>query len=234
MNAASKKSLPSNKATLEILLAQVNRGIEWFEPLIAAQRFKAQHLGKAVRDPYSILPDLQLERSLRERMRLHTALGGPSNDLLAGFIDQEALDKIGQNRQAAAARLTSIARGQITDEHWAPAAAAILQIADADAAFVGLLKDLREQIMIKLESDEATASAETGADSGADTKQKNANICPPRWPENSEVLKLALEIKKKSGAGKSQNQVAVEFTNGDLKKAATLQRQLRRFPHLLK
>lgn len=234
MNAVSEKSLPSNKATLEILLAQVNRGIEWLEPLIASQRYKAQHLEKAVRDRYSILPDLGLERSVRERMRLHTVLGGPSNDLLAGFIDQEALNKIGQNRQAAAARLSSIARGQITDEHWAPAAAAILQVADADSAFVGLLKTLRDRIMIKLESSESAAPRATFTeDSGADTKQKKSPICDLHLPENPEVLRLAAEIQKKSGAGISQRQVAIEFTEGDRRKADSLLRQLRRFPNLL-
>jgi hypothetical protein len=230
----SDKPLPSNKAVLETLLDQVNRGIDWLEPVIASQRFAAQHLDQATKDRYSILPQLELRRSLKERMRKHTALGGPNRDLLVEYIDQDAVNKIWRTREPAASQLTSIARGQITADQWRPAAAAILQTADADAAFVGLLRELRGRIIDKLESQAVLANAEIGADNGADSNQKNAAVRSPRLPQNPKVLRLAIEIQKKSGSGISQHQVAIEFTNGDQRKADNLLRQLRRYPDLRK
>lgn len=53
-------------------------------------------------------------------------------------------------------------------------------------------------------------------------------------PENLDVAKLAKKIKRDSKSGEHTTQIAVarEFTKGDEKRAQSLLRQLRRFPHL--
>src|SRR5262249_7182342 len=60
------------------------------------------------------------------------------------------------------------------------------------------------------------------------TKEKRRTI-----PENSQVLKLAKRIKKRT-KGRSKMDVALEFTEGKEKEAKSLLRQLRRYPDLLK
>jgi len=53
-------------------------------------------------------------------------------------------------------------------------------------------------------------------------------------PENPEVFRLAKAINDSSDTEQSQLQIAIQFTNGDEKKASNLLRQLRRFPHLVR
>jgi hypothetical protein len=80
-------------------------------------------------------------------------------------------------------------------------------------------------------SSAATKGQDPGvrADNGADTKKKKRF----HSPENAEILQLAAKIKRERGSGNSKNQIALDFTDGDHKKAASLLRELRRYPHLL-
>ncbi len=74
----------------------------------------------------------------------------------------------------------------------------------------------------------ATISAQV-ADKSADTSNKKKLVVP----RNVEVLKLAIEIKAEKSKGRSKEDVAIEFTNGDQTKAESLLRSLRRYPDLL-
>jgi hypothetical protein len=67
------------------------------------------------------------------------------------------------------------------------------------------------------------------ADAGADDKQEKR----VRVPENLDVLRLAKVINKARGSGRSKNEIAREFTEYDERKAQSLLRKLRDFPHLL-
>ncbi len=57
---------------------------------------------------------------------------------------------------------------------------------------------------------------------------------PIRLPQNPDVLKLARLIRQRAQEGSTQKEAALEFTGGDERKAESLLRQLRRYPHLLK
>lgn len=63
------------------------------------------------------------------------------------------------------------------------------------------------------------------ADSRADNGKKTL-------PDNQDVRDLIYELQKQRDTGKSHNQIALEFTRGDEKKAGSLLRQARRFRHL--
>jgi hypothetical protein len=52
-------------------------------------------------------------------------------------------------------------------------------------------------------------------------------------PDNPDLVPLAKLIKARRGLGESKNAIALEFTNGNPQRAASLLRQLRRYPHLL-
>jgi hypothetical protein len=54
-----------------------------------------------------------------------------------------------------------------------------------------------------------------------------------RVPTNPDVARLARRIKDCRNKDRSKSDVALDFTEGDEKKATNLLRQLRRYPHLL-
>ncbi len=67
------------------------------------------------------------------------------------------------------------------------------------------------------------------ADSKTDNEKKSAAVVP----ENPQVARLAKEMKRRLPQGDTKKQIALDFADGDAKTAASLLRQLRRFPHLL-
>lgn len=67
------------------------------------------------------------------------------------------------------------------------------------------------------------------ADTSADTSQKNQQ----RLPDNMDARDLAHKLERDlPRTGKSQTQIALEFTHGDVKKAKSLLRIIRRYPLL--
>jgi hypothetical protein len=66
-------------------------------------------------------------------------------------------------------------------------------------------------------------------DRKADEKSKK-NV---RAPRNPDAIQLAVKINKAEGSGRKKTAIAREFTDGDEKKAQSLLRRLRAFPHFL-
>jgi hypothetical protein len=67
------------------------------------------------------------------------------------------------------------------------------------------------------------------ADNEADNSRKKRQLIPT----NPDVLRLAKRIKDSRNKDRSMSDVALDFTEGNRKKADNLLRQLRRYPHLL-
>jgi hypothetical protein len=67
------------------------------------------------------------------------------------------------------------------------------------------------------------------ADSGADNSQKK----PLRLPESDDVWKLINRLRRELPKGRKLGEIALEFTEGNQRKADSLLRQVRRFRHLL-
>lgn len=65
-----------------------------------------------------------------------------------------------------------------------------------------------------------------GADDSADTLKK--------IPKNPDVLGLCKKLSRESGNGKSENEIAREYTGGNERKAMSLLRSARRYRHLWK
>ena len=71
------------------------------------------------------------------------------------------------------------------------------------------------------------ATSDTGERRGQQSGQTQNLL-----PANPDVLKLAKKIKKERDVVPSLIAIARDFANGDEKRAKSLLRQLRRFPHL--
>ncbi len=72
---------------------------------------------------------------------------------------------------------------------------------------------------------EANAGGAQSADTRADTSRKNLT----RVPRNNDVLRLHQKLVKEADKGRSQIDIARDFTEGDAKKADSLLRAVRRF-----
>ena len=70
----------------------------------------------------------------------------------------------------------------------------------------------------------------TRADKNAD-KRPSSRV---PLPKNQNILRLAKAINDHRDQERSQNDIALQFTNGDEKQADTLLREVRRFPHLIR
>lgn len=79
----------------------------------------------------------------------------------------------------------------------------------------------------------AKREEQAGQERTADTKTDSRKKAGALVPENSDVARLARDIKKRLPKGDTKIGIAREFTGGDEKQAQTLLRQLRRFPALL-
>jgi hypothetical protein len=82
---------------------------------------------------------------------------------------------------------------------------------------VALLDRLKQSIFEALES--------KGADTGADLETFLAKVAPRK----ADIATLHMRLVREGGRGKSENQIALEFTNGDCKRAGSLLRGVRRY-----
>jgi hypothetical protein len=74
---------------------------------------------------------------------------------------------------------------------------------------------------------ESHRTSQSGAET-ADTRKKSG----PLMPDSADVRDLCALLAKRHKSGKSLNQIAREFTHGNVQKANSLLRQSRRFRHL--
>ena len=91
---------------------------------------------------------------------------------------------------------------------------------DASAA-----RELWEDVRVELEIlAVAPAQRDGRADNRADTTKKKSVYVP----RNKDVLKLAQKLEKETASGLSENDIALDFAEGNAKHAASLLRGVRR------
>lgn len=225
------KPLPENERLLELLLEQANRVIDYIEPIIRVQRYRADQLRIASSDLRAIAPRLAVLQSLKNGLDKHTALDGPDYNFLKEYLESEPMERFLRLQKTAIHRLTALARAQsMTQENFGQAGEALAQIADAQSGALELFKSLRRQIIGKLSD---LARTKTSADKSPDKPGKKSAGQRVRLPRNDDVLRLAKELQRNERQGLPKTQVALEFTNGDRTKAETLLRELRRYPDLI-
>lgn len=223
--------LPDNRAVLERLLTEADRAIDYLDPIVATQRFRAEQIERAADDTLQVLPMLPVLRSTTVELKKHTLLHGHTAGLLQDYLDQQALSEDFAKRTAAMNVLRVIARRPPTiPQEWKQAAAALGTIAACDAAVVKVFREVRQQIVAKLSQPDVERDP---ADRKPDKTGKKSAVKPIRLPRNHDVTELARLVQRGLQHGQSQIEVALGFTDGDRAKADSLLRQLRRYPHLL-
>lgn len=117
--------------------------------------------------------------------------------------------------------------------------ATLSRYADFDFAWAdGMLRVERMQALAAIEGSEAAGTLDISpqeVDQGHNPSKfptDNGKKSGPLMPDNADVRDLCALLAKQAKTGKSLNQIAREFTQGNSRKAASLLRQARRFRHL--
>jgi hypothetical protein len=108
-------------------------------------------------------------------------------------------------------------------KHWKQCVAAFAELVAAERAIIELISDLQNRVVAALDETERTR-----ADTTADTKSKGR----VRLPKCRDTLRLAKLINDSIDGELSQIDIARQFTEGNEKRAQTLMRAVRRYPHL--
>lgn len=108
-------------------------------------------------------------------------------------------------------------------EHWKRCVAAFVELVAAERAIIELISDLQNRIVAALDETERTR-----ADTTADTKSKGR----VRLPKKPAAVSLAKLINDNLDRELSQIDIARQFTKGNEKRAQSLMRAVRRYPHL--
>jgi hypothetical protein len=209
--------LPRTEEALAVLLRTVERHLQFIEPAVRRQATRLESLREVLDAPTS-LSNLDLQRRLGEASRAQWAEGGPSFDVLVPYVDaaemHRLLDLRQRARQRMATRSESARASSAGLRTWLRALADLVRV---DEGIVAVFQRLQRRILNRLE--------DVGADARADTLKRIARVVP----RNADILKLYFKIEEESASESSQNEIAIEFTEGDVTRARSLLRGVRRF-----
>jgi hypothetical protein len=215
-------ALPRSREALALLLQRVAALLEYLNKAHHSQRERLKILQRAVANRYSVLDGRTFLNELSAESTKNAAAGGPELSALLDYVDWQqfrtALDRF---KQAIAGLRGSIPKS------WSPhavqaSAEADERLVDAQTELMETFRNLQQRILSALER-------------SADKSDKSADKSPAqpiRLPRNPDVIDLAKRLNDKAPAGRSQMEIAVEFTDGDEELAASLLRQVRRYPNL--
>jgi hypothetical protein len=213
--------LPKNLQVLGLLLQTVDKALQFLEPLHDRMRMSLDEIKRGVEQPMELNREL-LAQSHSQALA-QWAKGGPSIDLLLPYIGEQRFNESmdNYNRTVTALHEHSTRASVAELRAWV---AAFSRVVSAQWATIQPFQQLQRAIVAAIE----IASSDS-ADKNADRTKKSGQ----RIPKNDAALALARKINEDWTEGTSKTSIALDFTNGDYKMAATLLRELRRFKHLL-
>ncbi len=228
--SSAVKPLPKSRETLGLMLRSTEGMLAFLEPYVGAQETRLRHLEKTLRRPPQTPTELRdfLERAeflkeVTKATRSRFAQGGPSWTALRPYLESSGLDTVIERQRWAAGRMRALTpenQTRFDPEHWKQCVAAFVELVAAERAIIELISDLQNRIVAALDETERTR-----ADTPADTKSKGR----VRLPQNPQVLALVKMINDNLDHERSQNDIAIQFTEGDEKRARSLLRQARRY-----
>jgi hypothetical protein len=209
--------------------------LAFLEPSLQAQQTRLRHVEKTLRCPPQsageltrFLENVDFLKQVTKAGRDRFAAGGPSWTALEPYLRASGLDGLIHKQQLAVKSL----RESITWDDkpgdfdtFKPCVVALAAVVAAERAIVALIGELQQRIISELDGI---------GDVGADTNADNGSDAPIRLPEDPLVIRLAKEINDRLDDEGSKISIARQLTDGDDKKAQSLLRQLRRYPHLLR
>ena len=226
--------LPKSREALALLLQSTQDILAFLSPAVQAQETRLQHLRKTLKSPprtpkgfRELREEAGYLKEVTKANRKRFAQGGPPLDTLKPYLASADLDAIIEKRQSATEQMHALTpRGESSPSLDArkPWVAAFGELVAADRSAIGLISELQCHLILALDQLEHVG-ADTSADKSAERKR--------RVPRDLNILRLAILINENHGKGRSQNELALQFTGGNKKRAQSLLRNLRRYPHLV-
>jgi hypothetical protein len=215
-------ALPRSQAVLADLLKRTGDVIDYLTAARQTQKHYLASLEKLIKERASLDPMHNLMVKV-EAEALQRAAAGPSPLPVQDHLNRDAFEVARKRFDHAAENLSRAQRDRTNPGYPERCVAAIRGVVWALAAMTEVFDELRKRVVAALDS---------SADS-ADTKPDSREKKPVSLPQNGDILELARLINKSAGKEGSQRAVALQFTEGNLRKAASLLRQLRRYPDLV-
>ena len=157
------------------------------------------------------------------------AQGGPSVRALIPYVDAAEMKRLLDRHTAARAKLVPPAGAEPGNvQAWRPA---IVAPGDVVAAESGIIA---RRSRPPAAGDRCARRNRRNPRGQCGRKRGQEVFISHSSSENADVVRLAKEINNRRDAEVSQNDIALQFTEGDEKKAQNLLRQLRRYPHLIR
>lgn len=223
--AGPQKRLPRGRGVLNLLLRNVEKVLDFLEPAHHRQRLRLREVQKGIKDPAHILEQRPFLHQITAASSEQFARGGPPLTAVMDYIDAERFRATMARHQAAVQALAGVLnRKPHALDDCRRVADALSELVSADEALLQIFRDLQRDVIAECDK--------SGPDSADEDEDREPNR-PIRLPENPVVLRLAREINARLPEEKSKRSIAIQFTNGDVKQADNLLRQLRRYPHLL-
>jgi hypothetical protein len=213
--------LLKSKETLVVALNTVDRFLQFMEPSHHRLVMRLNELKKAVDKPAEI--NRVLVSRLNEETIAQWAKGGPSVDLLLPLVGEDWYREAVKKYLDAKAAVPAV-RNPATKQELRMWIAAFQRLVAADGAIIGKFQRLQRDVAAALDAVPADS-----ADKNADNKPKLRRPIP----RSKDVVRLAQKIGDELTAETSQRDIAIQFTNGNVRRAVSLLRQLRRYPHLV-
>jgi hypothetical protein len=227
--ASNRKPLPRSREALTGLLRALENALGFLEPNLHGERMRLAELRKTLREPLRILQQRSFLKAVAEANERRFAQGGPSVSVLVPYVDAAKMERLFDRHKAARAKLVPPAGAEPGNvQAWRPATVALGDVVAAESGIIAHLRDLQQRVIDALDEKEQSDADKT--DKNAD-KKSSSRVCLPR---NLDVLRLAQEINRRGEGELSQIDIAIQFTEGDERRAHSLLRQLRRYRHLIR
>lgn len=218
----SPKSLPRNREALLVLLRAVEKLLDFLEPTHHGQTMRLRELQETLKEPSRIIGKERFLAAIAEANQNRFAQGGPSISAIVPYLDTAEVGQRLEKYRSACARLVPPVKAELGDlQAWQPSVAALSDVVATGKALLDLFRDLQQRILAALDVPE-----QADKDKKADRRV--------RLPEKTDVMRLAKCINDSADEELSKLDIARQFTGGNEKRAQSLLRQLRRYPHLVR
>jgi hypothetical protein len=217
----NQRPLPASENTQAMLLRSIEKVLEFLEPPLQGQRLRLRELRRTLDQPVRIVEQKPFLQAIAKANRERFAKGGPPMGAVMEYLARDKMARILAQHRSAQARLKArppVKLGNL--QEWKPHVDALEEVVEAEQGIVDLVRELQRRVIAALDEREL---------SGADRKTDRTRPSAVRSPRNLKVIRLAHKIEDAARDGSSQREVALEFTNGNVKHAESLLRQIRRF-----
>jgi len=208
-------SLPRDREVLLTLLHEVGKIIEPLNVIQQHQRFRVDTFRKSVSQPWTTcLSRLEHMKAIRCVGAKLWAEGLPHPRFINSYLDEEKLRRITDDHRESRDRFRLVVSERPIN--LLACASSLQEIINKQEDFLMMLFDLRSLIADAL-------------DGLGDTKEDTRKKTVASLPRNMRILDLYTRLKHRQADDTSERAFAIDFCEGDVKKATSLLKGVNRY-----